>query len=46
MSGPNKVLRKVDDRQIRLEYMGGRCTVCRRSIKAVEKRYFTSKGHI
>ena len=36
--------KKIDDRHIRLEYMGGRCTVCRRSIKAVEKRYLTSKG--
>jgi hypothetical protein len=24
--------------------MGGRCIICRRSIKAVEKRYLTSKG--
>jgi len=36
--------KKIDDRHIRLEYMGGRCTVCRRGIKAVEKRYLTSKG--
>jgi hypothetical protein len=36
--------KKIDDRHIRLEYMGGRRTVCRRGIKAVEKRYLTSKG--
>lgn len=34
----------VDDRHLRLEYMGGRCTICRRSIKGVEKRFGTSKG--
>jgi hypothetical protein len=36
--------KKVDDRHLRLEYMGGRCIICRRSIKAVEKRFGTSKG--
>jgi hypothetical protein len=36
--------KKVDDRHIRLEYMGGRYAICRRSIKSVEKRYLTSKS--
>jgi hypothetical protein len=36
--------KNVDDRHIRLEYLGGRCIICRRSIKAVERRYLTSKG--
>ena len=44
MARPSKPVRKVDDRHLRLEYMGGRCVICRRSIKAVERRYLTSKG--
>jgi hypothetical protein len=44
MARPNKPVRKVDDRHLRLEYMGGRCAICRRGIKAVERRYLTSKG--
>ena len=36
--------REVDDRSIRLQYMGNRCTICKRSIKAMEKRYLTAKG--
>jgi hypothetical protein len=43
MTRPRKADTKVDDRHLRLEYMGGRCTICRRSIKAVERRYLTSK---
>jgi hypothetical protein len=44
MTRPRKADTKVDDRRLRLEYMGGRCTICRRSIKAVERRYLTSKS--
>jgi hypothetical protein len=36
--------KSVDDRHLRLEYLGGRCIICRRSINAVEKRFGTSKG--
>jgi hypothetical protein len=38
---PNK---NIDDRHVRLEYLGGRCIICRRSIKSAERRYLTSKG--
>src|SRR4051812_25410231 len=41
---PSKPVRKVDDRHLRLEYLGGRCVICHRCIKAVERRYLTSKG--
>jgi hypothetical protein len=41
---PRKATDRVDDRHLRLQYLGGRCTICRRSIKAVERRYLTSKG--
>jgi hypothetical protein len=44
MGSPSKLVRKVDDRHIRLKYMGGRCVICRRSIAAVERRFLTSKG--
>jgi hypothetical protein len=44
MAMSSKPSRKVDDRYLRLEYMGGRCAVCRRSIAAVERRFLTSKG--
>ncbi len=36
--------KSADDRHLRLEYMGGRCAIFRRSINAVECRYLTSKG--
>jgi hypothetical protein len=36
--------KEVDDRHLRLEYMGDRCIICRRSCKGVEKRFGTSKG--
>jgi hypothetical protein len=44
MTRPNKPIRKVDDRHLRLEYMGGRCAICHRSLAAVERRFLTSKG--
>jgi hypothetical protein len=34
----------MDDRHLRLHYKGGRCEVCGRSVKAVERRFMTSKG--
>ena len=47
MGRSSKLVRKVDDRHIRLEYLGGRCVICRRSIKALERRYLTaSKGAV
>jgi hypothetical protein len=44
MARARKPVGEVDDRHLRLDYMGGRCSICRRSIKAVEHRYLTSKG--
>ncbi|MEO6807920.1 MAG: hypothetical protein ABI353_02275, partial [Isosphaeraceae bacterium] len=44
MAESSKPARKVDDRHLRLEYLGGHCAACRRSIKAIERRFLTSKG--
>ena len=37
---------KIEDRQLRLEYMENRCSICRRSIKAMEKRLPDIKGRV
>lgn len=44
MAKRGKPDRKVDDRHLRINYKGGRCAVCKRSIAAIERRFLTSKG--
>jgi hypothetical protein len=46
MAKSSKPSRQVDDRHLRLEYLGSRCAVCRRSIAAIERRFLTSKGTV
>lgn len=43
MAKSSKPSPQVDDRHLRLEYLGGRCAVCRRSVAAIERRFLTSK---
>jgi hypothetical protein len=45
VSRQRKSAKQIDDRHLRLEYLGGRCTICKRSVKAVEERWITSKGY-
>jgi hypothetical protein len=43
---PNRRKRRnqVDDRSLRFAYKGGRCTICGKSVAALERRYCTSHG--
>jgi hypothetical protein len=44
MTRPRRPVKKIDDRHLRLEYKGGRCVICGRTVKAMERRFSTSKG--
>jgi hypothetical protein len=44
VSRRRKPAKQVDDRRLRLEYMGGRCVICRRSVDEAEREYLNSKG--
>ena len=34
----------MDDRHLRLNYLGGRCAVCGRTVSGTERQFLTSKG--
>ena len=44
MKRPRRPVKLIDDRYLRLEYKGGRCVICGQTVKATERRFFTSKG--
>jgi hypothetical protein len=44
VSRRGRLVKQVDDRHLRLDYLGGRCTICGRSVEEAEREYFGSKG--
>jgi hypothetical protein len=44
MASRSELIDGIDDRHLRLEYMGGRCIICHKTIEETERRLFTSKG--
>jgi hypothetical protein len=44
VSRRRKPAEQVDDRRLRLQYMGGRCVICGRSVEEAEREYLNSKG--
>jgi len=44
MARPRKSHALSDDRHLRLGYLGARCVICRRTVKAADHQFLTSKG--